>query len=403
MNKKLNSILFSIVFLAGTANASFLPAPKPYVMGPAGRTIDDLKDYAKPNQMFSVLPNRPIVATDSTGSRLYYTPTGKLAVSIGKDGQTTFSLQGVTKTKDAKGNLTSISKNITGTNRIETKNEFGEVISYKETGLGGKVVREYDKDNNLTKTLTYNKFGKTIAAVTNEMTKGKTVYDEKGLAAYELDYEGNRMAKYEYDDKNRLTLKTDAYGNKTHYDNHGSMTYTENRDGEVVSKYNYTYDDKGNFVLDNVVDPSTNEITYFENGKQTMTKNYAGSVVTDYMWNGSKLVATFDRSNQETTWYDVDGRTLYTSVNEELVSKNLYHKGQLIGIWDARSNQVTIFKNERREVILQLEDSAYEDIYDKNGKLVKRNNKGLTGPTAEDIKNWIDSGLIEQSSLVNPL
>lgn len=399
--KKLNTILLSLIFTAGTLNASFLPTPNPYVIGPEGRSVEDLRDFARPNQMFSVLPNRPIVATDASGARQYYTPSGKLAVSVATNGETTFSLQGTSITKDAEGKVTSISKNIVGTNLIETKNEFGEVIGYKETGLGGKVLKEYDKDTNLTKTYNYDQFGKNISSIVNEMTQAKTVFDDRGLAAYELDYEGNRLTKYEYDDKNRLTLKTDMYGNRTHYDtSNGTMVYTENKDGIVLSRYNYVYDSIGNYTLDNVVDPTTKEITYFKNGKQTVTKNHAGAVVTDYFWNGSKLVATFNRENQETTWYDIDGRTLYTSFNDKVISKNLYHKGQLVGIWDAKNNQVTILKNERRELILQLGDFGEvadgEDGFEFNKDVVKE-------PTGEDIKAWIDAGLIDSKYLINPL
>jgi len=417
-------------------------------MGPEGRSVEDLRDFAKPNRMFQILPNRPIVATDASGSRLYFTPTGRLAVSISKDGKTTYSLNGITKTRDAQGNLTSVARNIKGTNKIEVANEFGEIISHRETGLGGKVVKEYDKDYNLTRTFEYNKYGKTISAITNEMTKGKTVFDEKGLASYELDYEGNRMAKYIYDDKNRLNVKVDMYGNKTHYSVNGEMLYTENKDGVVLAKYNYIYDDKGNYVLENSFDPLTRETTYFENGKQTVAKNYAGAITTDYFWNGSKLISTFNRENQETTWYDIEGRTLYTSFNDEAISKNLYYKGQLVGVWDVRTNQVTIFKNERREMVLQLGDvgaavtEASDIVRYSNGtdELLFRNKyvndgtikipegfsyvdtfKGyvlseksdgsgnivsyeqIFEPTGEFIKKWIDAGLIDEKSLVNPL
>lgn len=421
--KKLYSILLSIIFTAGTVNASFLKMNNPYVIGPEGRTVEDLRSFARPNQMFRVMPNRPVVATDASGARLYYTPTGKLAVSINKSGETTFSLNGVTKTMDSKGNLTSVTKSVKGTNISEVQNEFGEIIGYKETGYGGKVIREYDKDKNLTRTINYNEYGKKITSIVNEMTKGQTVYDDNGLAAYDLDYEGNRMAKYEYDDKNRLVLKTDAYGNRTHFDENGAMKYTESKDGMVLMQYNYDYDDKGNYTLKSSFDPQTRQTTYYENNKQTSTKNYAGAVVTDYFWNGSKLVATFDRESQETSWYDIDGKTLYTSFNDEVVSKNLYYKGQLVGVWDARSHQVTVFKNERREVVLQLggfsrvvgeefieyqyanEEGDLETgtVYGSKDGVIQMEGVEKVEPTAEDVMRWIAAGLIDEKYLGNIL
>jgi hypothetical protein len=42
--KKINLILLSMFFIAGTLNASFLPMPKndPYAIGPEGRAVDSL-------------------------------------------------------------------------------------------------------------------------------------------------------------------------------------------------------------------------------------------------------------------------------------------------------------------------------------------------------------------------
>ncbi|MDR1244635.1 MAG: hypothetical protein LBJ98_01490, partial [Endomicrobium sp.] len=59
----------------------------------------------------------------------------------------------------------------------------------------------------------------------------------------------------------------------------------------------------------------------------------------------------------------------------------LYYKGQLVGIWDVRKGQVTIFKNERKELVLQLAENEE--------------------PTAEDVKIWIDMGLVELAHLAS--
>jgi hypothetical protein len=212
------------------------------------------------------------------------------------------------------------------------------------------------------------------------MTKGRTVF-EHGLAKYDEDFEGNRTAVYQYGANNRLVLKTDMYGNKTHYDDKQNVTYTENKEGLVIARYNYEYDQNGNYVILSSYDPSTRETTFYKNGKQQYTKNASGAIITDYIWNGSKLIYTFNRTNHETTWYDIDGKTLYTAYDNELISKNLYYKGQLVGIWDVRKGQVTIFKNERKELVLQLAENEE--------------------PTAEDIKIWVDRGLVELAHLTS--
>jgi len=397
--KKISSIILSIIFAASPLLAFDMPGQpqsNPYQMG-AARPMEDLRDFGTPARMFDIMPNRPLVATDANGNKCYYTSTGDLALTISKNGQKTFTLNGVTKTKANDGTLISTAKTIKGTNTIQITNDSGQIIGYQKTGFGGQIVAEYDKDYNKTKTYIYNKYGKTISCIVNEMTKGKTVFDDKGRATYELDYEGNRMASYFYDDKNRLTEKLDAYGNRTHYDGNGAMTYTENKDGVVLMKYNYKYDEDGHYVMDNSFDPTTNETTYFDsNGRQTVTKNYAGAIVADYFWNNSTLVATFNRQNNETTWYDIDGKQLYTTFNDEIINKCLYYKGQLVGMYDDRNKQVTIFKNERRELVLQL---GIED--DGNGNTTISSD--VKEPTAEEIKKWIDDGLVDKKFLVSPL
>jgi hypothetical protein len=369
----------AIIFNVSVASAQ-LPTQQgnPYNIGPEGRTIEDLKEFAKPNQMFEILPNKPIVATDSSGNRQYYTPSGQMSVSISKDGHVTFNLSNMTKTIDAQGNLVSTEEYIDGTNMKVVKNEFGEIISYKETGFGGNIVKEYDKDKNLKKSYTYDMYGKNLSYVTDEMTKGRTIF-EKGQAKYEEDFEGNVTAVYNYDENRMLVSKVDMYDNITYYDNKGNITHSQNKEGVVIARYHYEYDENGNYVVVSSYDPSTRETTFYKNGKQQYVKNASGAIITDYMWNGTKLICTFNRANKETTWYDIDGKTLYTSYDNELISKNLYYKGQLVGIWDVRKGQVSIFKNERKELILQLAENEE--------------------PTQVDVKTWIDKGLIELAHL----
>ena len=88
---------------------------------------------------------------------------------------------------------------------------------------------------------------------------------------------------------------------------------------------------------------------------------------------------SFNKINNETTRYDIDGKALYVAINDTIISKNLYYKGQMVGVWDKRSNEVTIFKNERRELTLKIND-------------------GLE-PTGAMVKAWVDAGLIDKKYL----
>jgi len=395
--KKTFAVIMSLIFSAGTLFAADpFRMSNPYQMT-EGRSMEDLAAFATPARMFDVsnIKYRPVAATDINGNKCYYTTSGRLALSISKSGQMTFSLGGVSITKANDRSLVSVSKSIRGTNTIEISNDKGEIIGYQKTGYGGKVVKQLDSAGNTTQTIESNKFGKVTTAVINNMTNGKTIYNAQGQPTYELDFEGNRMVSYIYDDNNKLTEKIDVYGNRTHYDDSGNMTFTENKDGVVLMKWNYKYDANGRYVLDNSFDPTTNETTRYDgNGRQMYTENYAGAKIVDYVFNGASLVATFDRQNNLTTWYDKSGKTIGTTFNDEWISKNIYASdGQLVGTFDYRSNQVTIFQNERREIVLQLGIDDEGQPHDK-----------IQPPTAEQIKQWIDDGLIKDAHLlVNPL
>ena len=83
--KKLRVLTVSFLFLTtnlitSNLNASFLQTPNPYSFGPEGRTVSDLRDFAKPNKMVRILPNMPVASTDSEGNRVYYTPDGKTII-----------------------------------------------------------------------------------------------------------------------------------------------------------------------------------------------------------------------------------------------------------------------------------------------------------------------------------
>lgn len=129
--RRLYFCVFRLLLLATISAVSVandqLPVQQhnPYNIGPEGRTVEDLRDFAKPNQMFEVLPNRPVTATDSSGNRQYYTPSGQMSVSISKDGHVMFNLANMSKTVDEQGNIVSTEENIAGTNMKVVKNEFG--------------------------------------------------------------------------------------------------------------------------------------------------------------------------------------------------------------------------------------------------------------------------------------
>ncbi|MDR3112227.1 MAG: hypothetical protein LBU55_03540 [Elusimicrobiota bacterium] len=440
MKNLFSCLISSFIAFAGFSpiNAqSFLKKYNPYEIGPTGRNIEDLAGFAKPNQMFSVVPNRPIVATDSSGNKQYYSPSGNLSLSISKEGKATFTLNSVTATLDADGKLEKLERQLKGTNIVEIQNEHGNILGYKELGLGGKPIREYDKDNNLSTTYEYDKYGKNMVFSTNEMSKRKTVFNDKGQMLYDLDFEGNPVKKYEYDENGKLAKTTDENGIATIFDGHQNMLYTE-LNGQVVSKFTYGYDSHGNYVLKSSMDMETEDITYYDKGNQTYTINKNGEKITDYCWNGTTLVFSFSLMTQETTWYDVDGKTLYVTVDTpegaKITTKYLYYKGQQVGMWDAVNLALTILNNERYEMSLNF--APVNKIVDNDKKItevdtgtvgnpeyievdseghpvntwvgsedgkIKVEYKCYKEPSAEDVKEWVEAGILDKKNFFGPL
>ena len=357
----------------------YLPTPQQERFGPQAelRSVDT-KEFGKPKDMVNIVSNRPVAARDKYGNRLYFTPNGKLTLKISNDGSKEFSLSTKSKEVDKEGNLQKVTEKEQGNTKITIKNEKGEILGYQELGLGGKVVKEYDKDMNLTKSYEYNKYGKSMEWVLDELSQTKTHFNEKGQALNDIDFEGNTVAYYKYDEDNKLVHKEDVYGNKTYFDKKGNLTRTEDINGNLMVKYYYKKDEKGNTVLDTLEDVRTKDVTYFENGKQQFTLNYAGEISKEYQWDGSKLAFMFDKETKETTYYDTNGKPIHVAYNEFIVKEWLYYNGRLAGFYDERTKSTLLYKSQRDDIKIFTE----------------------TKPTAKLIQKWYDEGLIDKARII---
>jgi hypothetical protein len=506
--KRIQALIVSLLFLiTNNIQASFLQGPNPYSFGPQGRSVSDLRDFAKPKHMARVLPNRPVAATDSSGNRVYYTPDGKMVLSISKDGSMSFSLGGLSKNYNSDGEFSGSAKTLRGSGLLqEIRNKEEKVVGYKTLNGDGKTYQTYDKDMNVTATYFYAGQGAKVDYVQNEMTKGRTYYDEFGREKYATDFDGYIQRTFLYtdveytvdeSDVTRKTLKTtkseenptktgllksirdygheiyntydgkvtlnslvynetffdlegkewyvkntegiisreyhykqDSKGNrikdyhidtvtknKTYYDEHGTASYTVNAQNAVITRYfdgytvnlqadgsysevtkydidgkelyttlknieynedgtiskvmdeedkvwkeyHYTTDSEGNKIVDYVINYSDPDFggketyTWYENDKPLYVTDSpdrpvddkASNIIRDFNWKGDTLVYTFDRQTQKTQWYNMDKELVYESLNERVISKNIYSKGQLVAKWDAQKGETTIYLNER--------------------------------------------------------
>ena len=501
--RKLQALTISLLFLiTNNIQASLFQAPNPYSFGPEGRTVSDLRDFATPKQMVSILPNRPVVATDSEGNRLYYTSDGKMSLSIAKDGSMSFSIGGVTKSRNSDGDITGITRTIQGSGLLqEIKNDDNQVIGYRALNGDGKVAATYDKDKNLTATYVYTGQGAKLDYVKNEMTGGKTLYDKYQRAMADVDFDGYVLATYQYQDVSyeygadgksvdtidnkagsnegllvskktyELNMKEEIEYSTTYFDLEGKITHITNNEGLIVTEYHYKNDDGANKILDYVLDNLTKNKTYYDkHGKADYTVNDKDTVITryydnytvniaadgsysqvtkydidgtelyttlkntsynsdgtidkvmdkddvvleqyyykmdaddnkvidyvvnffdvdynsktytwyeedkpkyvtstserpsddlssnilkDFSWNGNTLVYTFDRKTETTKWYNMDKDLVYETMNERIITKNLYNNGQLVGKWDAQEKKLTIFINERSWLTIKADE-----------------------------------------------
>jgi len=330
--------------------------------------------YRKPVEMMDILPGRPVSAHNQGGSSQYISPSGKLMLSVAKDGTRTYSLKGATKKYDKDGGLISETNRVEGTDLDETKNDAGQVTGYTQLGYGGKVVAELDKDKNVERSYVYDKYGKNLEYVLNENTMVKTVYGKNGKAKYDMNYEGTQIAWYNYDKYGSIESKTDIQQNKTLFDKDGNMKETTDWAGNVALKYNYKTDDKGNYTLDTSVDKDGNITTYKNNNPQKTTSGDGTIITREWKYEGNTLIYSHDRNKNEITWYDATGKSLYSSIDDFVTAEWIYSKGKLVGTWDNTTNKLSVFIN-----------GNVVGNYTVSGK-----------PSAQVIQGMIDSGEIKQ-------
>ncbi|MFH1540406.1 MAG: hypothetical protein ABID79_00905 [Elusimicrobiota bacterium] len=351
-----------------------LPMPQQERFGPEATLNIDTTEFGKPRDMMNIVPNRPVAAKDKNGNRLYYTPSGKLTLRINNDGSKEFSLSIKSKEVDKEGNLQKETEKQRGNTMSVIKNEKGEILGYQELGFGGKTIGEYDKDMNKVRSYQYNKYGKNTEWVLDELSMTKTVYNTKGQASVDINFENREVAHYYYDENSRLVLKTDIYDNKTYFDKKGNMTHTEDKYGKIVMKYNYINDDNGNYVLDTTTELHGN-ITYYKNGKPQVMKTKDGITEKEWFYDSQTLSFTFERKTNETTWYSIDGKPLYVSYDNKLSKEWLYNEGKLVGVWSETDNSLVVY------------------IYTQEvARLIKLDEK----PTAVEVQKLIDSGEIKK-------
>ena len=343
---KIFHLLLSLVLISGVYTprlgadlSSFDQSP--YSYGPEGRPIQDLQEFQKPSGMASILPFRPIMSRDKYGVKQFWSPSGLPLATINADGTMTFQLNGTTITKAPDGTVTQRMKVQPNSNKAVISDGQGNYLGYQTLEGGYSVNQQFDSNGNVTESYYYNKFGKSIEYIVNELTQTRTIFDSYGLPTNDINYEGNIVATYVYDDHSRLVYKTDAQMNKTYYNvANGEMDRTEDQHGNCLVKYYYKTDSLGMAVLDTSVD-NFGRTTSYANGKPQIERDAQGNTTKEYCYNGQTLVYTFDCAMGQSTWYDINGNPLYISQDNIPLQEWLYSKSKLVGVWDYSRNVLT--------------------------------------------------------------
>ena len=381
MNKTFNKTI-ALLMIAAFAGTNFVyanpidgtpDAAYSFTAGPEN-VYNISQTYRKPVEMMDILPGRPVSAHTQSGSSQYFSPKGELMLSVATDGTRTYSLKGGTKKYDKDGNLISETTRITGTDLEETKNDSGQVTGYTKLGYGGQVVAELDKDKNVERSYVYDKYGKNLEYVLNENTMVKTVYGKNGKATYDMNYEGAKTAWYNYNKDGNIESKTDIQQNVTLFDKNGNMKQTTDWTGSVVLKYNYKTDDNGNSILDTSVDKDGNITTYKNNNPLKTVSSDGSTVMREWKYEGNTLIYSHNNANNEITWYDAAGKSLYSSIDDFVTAEWMYSKGKLVGTWSNTTSTLTVYINNNRVATYQVSEK----------------------PSADVIQGMIDSGEIKQ-------
>ncbi|MFC2091932.1 hypothetical protein ACFLTD_04085 [Elusimicrobiota bacterium] len=367
--KKIASILLMFHYLTvisgiGMAAEEWIPytgGVDPYSYFPSKAYKPDAQFFRTARKLIELNPIRPLVITDKYGNKTYSTADGETLVKVDSEGNMTFSLKGLESHKrDSKGRLTQQWVRKPGSAMAVIKDEFGDILKMERYGLGGKVVAEYDAQGYCTKSYSFNKYGKQMEWVKDELTQARVKYDREGKAMYDVDAYGNVIAEYEYDEDGFLLYREDAHGNKTYYDRKGNRKKTINVDGCTIATYKYRKNKDGYFELESMSDEVTGDVVYYKEGKQIEKRNINNVVVETYKWHGTTLVFAHDLITGEIIWYK-DGKRTYATYKGEISRQWFYFEGKMLGVWDEHDHIFTLYSHGEKALEFYMDERPAEE------------------------------------------
>lgn len=261
---------------------------------------------------------------------------------------------------------------------IETRNSYGTVERF-QYDFNHKQTKSYDGNNNYTH-FEYDKNNNLIATIDPEGKRISTNYDVLGNISEKIDGNGN-ITKFEYDELNNLTCVTNAKGEKSKYSydiNGNKLTQTDGKGNTTIFEYNTINKVKriissgGKQEKDGksiYLPEKTEEFCYDSNGNITKKKDRNGNIIK-YS-------------------YDIYGRKLSEEATDVRVSYTYDNENNVLTMNDASGTTSYVYDEQGRVILKGISGIGVTQFtYDITDK-AKGIEEGEVGEECKDVKGNI--------------
>ena len=299
---------------------------------------------------------------------------------------------------DSKGNKVHY-KSTMGHDEWWTYDSKNNVIEYNSTFLGSSTtLYAYNKKGLLYKEKHISKYGE---------SEKYYEYDDNGnLIHYKTSYQGDEYYA-KYDEKGRLILKEDPYGNVLfelieEYDKNGNLTNYKDEDIEIC----YEYDENNKLIYKKEVDINENYTTeeWYDNAgvlkhQKTIRDSVLSSWYEENWYENGKIVHYKDKNTELWFEYSNNYKNIHTKGNDGFQAWETYDdKLNLLTYKDTSGyNKSCKYKYDSNGNEIYMEQTSYyndnpNDIdlyiikYDSEGREIYTKDKSHIG----EFETWIE-------------
>ncbi|HEY4871714.1 MAG TPA: LamG-like jellyroll fold domain-containing protein [Candidatus Dormibacteraeota bacterium] len=247
----------------------------------------------------------PLTVTDPLGRQTIntYNSLNEMLTSKDPNGVTT------TNVYNANGNLTSVSRPLTGTLQVQTT-----TYAYTDSSHPGDVTSMVDPDNK-TRTYTYDAYGNRASTTDPLGDKATRVFNADGWITSSVSPKGNVVGcgcqstfttTYAHDPFGDVTMVTDPLSHQTirHYDADQNMDWFQDGNGNRTA---YVYDLANEQTQMQRPDTTTLTTDYFTDGTVQDQKDGKNNAIVTYGYDALARVTSTTDALSNVTAYTYDG------------------------------------------------------------------------------------------------